>query len=73
MSALFFGWIGETETVRAGTVSRPNPEDQIIRKPEDRKNDQRTKNAKNHKTVKMNSTVLNLKFSLIFTYTISMF
>ena len=35
MSALFFGWIGETETVRAGTVSRPNPEDQIIRKPDD--------------------------------------
>ena len=40
-------------------VCRPNPEDRVNRKPEDRKNDQRTENPKNHKTEKMNSTVLN--------------
>ena len=41
-------------------VQKPNPEDRINRKPEDQKTDQRTKNAKNHKTQKMNSAALNL-------------
>ena len=38
---------------------RLNPDDQINRKPGDRKNDQTTEKAKNHQT---NSTVLNLIF-----------
>ena len=37
--------------------SGPNPEDQINRKPDDRKNDQMTKKARNNET---KSTVLNL-------------
>ena len=41
---------------------RPNPEDQINRKPGDWKNDQRTKDTKHHETKKMNSTVLNLSY-----------
>ena len=45
---------------------RPKPEDRINRKPDDQKNDERTKNTKNRKTEKMNSTVLNLTFSTIY-------
>ena len=42
--------------------SRPNPENQINRKPDDRKNDQTTEKAKKHKT---ESIVLNLTFGPI--------
>ena len=43
-------------------VCRPTQEDRINRKPEDLKNDQGAKNAKNHTTEKMKSIVLNLIF-----------
>ena len=48
--------------LRAAT---PSPGDQINRKPEDQKMIPRTKNAKNHKTKKMISLVLNLIFGSI--------
>ena len=45
--------------MRRSWYSRPNPEDKILnRKPDDRKNDQRTKNTKISKTKKIKSTVL---------------
>ena len=44
-------------------VRRPNTEDQINRKPEDQENDFWTENSKSRK---MNSTVLNIIFNLIF-------
>ena len=43
-------------------MGRPNPGDRINRKQEDLKNDKRTNNAKNGKTEKITSTVLNLIF-----------
>ena len=38
--------------LKTNWYGRPNPEDPINRKPEDQKNDQRTKNTKNQKTKK---------------------
>ena len=43
--------------------SRPNPEDQINRKPDDRKNDQTTEKAKNLKT-KSNAIKPNIRSNL---------
>ena len=53
-----------TYFIRAGT------KDQIQmtkkRKPDDKNIDRRTENTKNHKTEKMNSTILNIIFGPIF-------
>ena len=45
--------------------SRPNPKDRINKKPDDRKNDQTTENAKNPKT---KTAALNLIFSKIYIF-----
>ena len=45
---------------------RPKPEDRINRKPANWKNDWRTKNTKNWKTEKMNSTVLYQIFGPVY-------
>ena len=42
---------------------RPNPEDRINRKPDDRKNDQMTKKTKTGRPKKINSTALYLIFN----------